>query len=271
MNPFEPTPPTLLPPSIGGPQKSDPHRLSLRIAVAGLVVAVIGIFIGFLNWVLPFAAVGPSPVPNPFVTPTPATDPVPPQPTPSATPVPPAPPPVIPVTVPPGPPSRTSPTSPRRKGSKPLPPMASAPPEQSTEMEQTPLPQPQIDLNPTPDPDPVPTPVDTPEVSVGDVIVVTAEPPKEPRGPRPRAQLYYPPIPAADAVRSHLSGGVIACQVTVGQNGQARAICNSNLEKLAPFFLRRAEAVLEQAEWEPASNENGTPCEGVATVRFRMN
>ncbi len=274
MNSIEPTPPPpSLPPNLGGPAKPDHQRLHMRIAVAGLVVGIFSTLVAALNWVIPFAAVGPSPIPNPFVYPTPSVGPAPPLPTPSATPIPPAAP-VIPATVPSVPPSAPQP-QPKRLP-RPLTPVTTTS-GQSDAAAPAPALPPRLapiltpDTDPTPTPRPVEDPDDPPQVSIGDQIVVTAEPLQDPKGPRPLSTLRYPPIPATDAVRSRLTGGVIACQVSVGEDKQVKAICNSNLQELAPFFLRRAEAVLERVEWQAAVDETGKPRQGVVTVRFRMN
>lgn len=265
MNPIEPQPPTT---AATSPGNTDPRRPWK--GVAGLALPVLGILIAGLNWVLPFEPVGPSPVPNPF-GPTPLPNPTPFLPTPESTP---------PVSLPtPTPVATPAP----RPTPQPLPPKALP-----TPMAPTPDPHTQ-NTTPAPTPSPIErlTPILAPEggsitpnpgekedrlpISIGDRIEVTAEPPQDPKGPRPLGSLRYPPIPATDAVRSYLAGGVIDCRVTVSEARKAKADCNSDLEELAPYFLRRAEMVLEQAQWQAAIDEFGKPCPGVARIQFRMN
>lgn len=82
------------------------------------------------------------------------------------------------------------------------------------------------------------------------------------RGPRPLTTLRFPPVPAGA-----LSGQVVVCRVLVEVDGKVSAECADNPPNLPQFLLRKAEEMLEEAEWQRAMNKHG-PVSGRVTIQF---
>lgn len=144
-------------------------------------------------------------------------------------------------------------------------------------------PPPEIKLKPPkgPKPAPLPKPVEEapeeepwlrprqeeredPQMTVGDVMYVTA---REPQKARLLSRLRPPEIPS-DSLRSRLSGREIRCSVSLTSYGRATASCGPS--DLPPFILSRAREILEAAQWQAATDEEGEPCPDKVTVKFEL-
>lgn len=82
------------------------------------------------------------------------------------------------------------------------------------------------------------------------------------RGPRPLTTLRFPPVP-----EGLLSDEVVVCKVMVKADGKASADCGDNPPNIPQSLLRKAEDMLEEAEWQRAMDEHG-PRSGRVTVQF---
>lgn len=269
-----PQPQTQPPPPGGfeGPEKD--WRFTKWMAIAALVVA-------FCAWIFPFEPRAKSPVPNPL------GEEIPEKPVASGPGVPP------PQEETPGPsdwppepglrPPTPSPVRTSAQDSGPAPttrPPVYSPPRGTNGRDEEPAgvrepsPSPTAPVEEPQEPPAVPSPREPeveapskPEVTVGEQIDVFVEALQEPQGARPLTPLRYPPVPA-DALRSRLSSEQMVCVVAVEPDGEASADCDGNPPDLPRFLLQQAKRMLEEARWQPATDEYGDPRPGRVEVRF---